>query len=86
MAILGFGNYRCEACRHFESDGDDGNHPYCKKQIIYESKAVRVDQECPMYEFGIPSGYSCSMDRNERRAYEVKAMMGKHAKQEVVGE
>ena len=78
MAMLGFGDYRCEACYHFESDGDDGNHPYCRK--TGEPRAVRIDEECSMYKFGIPSGYPVSMRKNEHRAYEVKALMGKHAK------
>ena len=85
MAILGFGDYLCESCKHFNTDGNDGNHPYCVKQggigIGEGNVAVRLDQSCPYgYEFGIPSGYPVNMERNERRAYEIKAMLGKHAK------
>ena len=80
MAILGFGDYLCEACRHFNTDGNDGNHPSCSKQGL-DSVAVRLGDECPYgYEFGVPSSYPVNRERNERRAYEIKAMMGKHAK------
>ncbi len=85
MAMLGIGNYLCEACKHFNSDGNDGNHPYCIKQggigMGEPNIAIRLGDKCPYgYEFGIPTGYPVSMERNERRAYEIKAMMGKHAK------
>ena len=85
MAILGIGDYLCEACKHFDTDGNDGNHPFCRKQgglgMGEPNKAVRLGEKCPYgYEFGVPSGYAVSMERNERRAYEVKAMMDKHAK------
>ena len=80
MAILGFGDYLCEACKHFDTDGNDGNHPSCGKQGL-ESVAVPLGRDCPYgYEFGIPSGYPVSMERNEKRAYEIKAMLGKHVK------
>lgn len=84
MAILGFGDYLCEACKHFNTDGNDGNHPYCCKQggigMGEPNVAVRLGQECPYgYEFGVPSGYPVSMERNRERAYEIKAKMGKHA-------
>lgn len=79
MAILGFGDYLCEACKHFDTDGADGNHPSCAKQGL-SSAAVCLGQECPYgYEFGIPTGYPVSMERNRERAYEIKAKMGKHA-------
>ena len=85
MAMLGIGNYLCEACRHFDSDGNDGNHPCCVRQggigMGEADRAIRLGEECPHgYEFGVPTGYPASMERNERRAYEVKAMMGRHAK------
>jgi hypothetical protein len=73
MAILGWGDYLCEACKHFDTDGNDGNHPLCRKQGGEPSKAVRLGEDCPFgYEFGIPSGYPVSMKRNESRAYEIK--------------
>lgn len=81
MAILGIGRYLCEACKHFDTDGSDGNHPYCCKQSN-SNRAIRFGDECPFgYEFGIPSGYPVSMERNKEHAYEIKAMMGKHVKE-----
>lgn len=77
MAILGWGDYLCEACKHFDTDGDDGNHPFCRKQGDEPAKAVRLGEDCLGYEFGIPSGYSVSMRRNESRAYEIKAKLDK---------
>lgn len=61
MAMLGIGDYLCEACKHFNTDGADGNHPYCCKQGGEPNKAVRIDWKCPY-------GY-------ERRAYEIKAKL-----------
>ena len=85
MAMLGIGDYLCEACRWFNTDGEDGWHPRCYKQDGLNDMAIRLGEDCPFgYEFGVPSGYPVSMKRNEERAYEVKAMNGKHAK--VVGE
>lgn len=78
MAMLGIGDYLCEACKSFDSDGADGNHPRCSKQSLAVEwhRAIRLGQECPFgYEFGIPSGYPVSMPRNEKRAYEIKAML-----------
>lgn len=88
MAILGFRDYLCEACKHFDTDGNDGNHPFCRKQggigMGEPNVAVRLGDECPYgYVFGIPSGYPVSMECNERRAYEIKAKMGKHARREL---
>lgn len=82
MAFLGMRTYKCEACMHFDTDGIDGNHPSCMKQLYsLHNIAIRLDEECPFgYEFGVPAGYPVSIDRNEERAYEVKAMMGRHAK------
>lgn len=78
MAILGWGDYLCEACKHFDTDGDDGNHPFCRKQGGEQAKAVRLGEDCPFgYAFGIPSGYPVSMRRNESRAYEIKAKLDK---------
>lgn len=87
MALLGWGDYLCEACKHFDTDGSDGNHPFCCKQVgmgIGEPNvAVRLGEDCPYgYEFGIPSGYPVSMERNEQRAHEIKAMLGKHARKD----
>lgn len=76
MAILGIGDYLCEACKHFNTDGADGNHPYCCKQGGEPNKAVRIDWKCPYgYEFGVPSCYPVNRERNERRAYEIKAKL-----------
>ena len=85
MAILGIGDYLCEACRHFDTDGNDGNHPYCRKQggigMGEPNESVRLGEECPYgYEFGVPTGYPVSIERNEERAYEIKAKLCKHAK------
>ena len=81
MAMLGIGDYLCEACKHFDSDGSDGNHPRCANQWGTAHRAIPLGQECPFgYEFGVPSGYPVSMERNEERAYEVSAMMGRHAR------
>ena len=80
MAILGIGDYLCEACKHFETDGEDGNHPSCRKQRWSHDGyvAVRLGDECGFgYEFGIPTGYPVSVKRNERRAYEIKAKLDK---------
>jgi len=75
MAFLGIGDYLCEACKHFDTDGADGNHPSCAKQGL-SSIAVRLGQKCPYgYEFGIPSGYPVSMKRNEQMAHEIKAKL-----------
>lgn len=86
MAILGFGDYLCEACKSFDTDGIDGNHPNCAKQMWGSSQAhrvVKLGDECPFgYEFGVPRGYPVSMKRNEERAYEIKAIMGKHSRKD----
>lgn len=79
MAILGLGDYLCEACKWFDTDGNDGNHPYCRRQSYVDTPpciAVRLGDECPFgYEFGVPSGYPVSKEDNERRAYEIKAIL-----------
>ena len=79
MAILGWGDYLCEACKNFDTDGIDGNSPSCRKQPYEPGKrdrAIRLGEECPFgFEFGIPTGYPVSMERNERRAYEIKAKL-----------
>lgn len=88
MAMLGFGDYLCEACKHFDTDGNDGNHPCCRKQFGVgtgePNVAVRLGQECPYgFEFGIPTGYPVSIERNRKRAYEVKEKMGELEKKAV---
>lgn len=79
MAFLGIGDYLCEACRWFDTDGEDGNHPYCIRQSYVDTTpciAVRVGEKCRFgYEFGVPSGYPVSIKRNRERAYEIKAMI-----------
>ena len=78
MAILGIGDYLCEACKHFDTDGNDGNHPNCSKQPynVEWHRAIRLGEDCPYgYEFGIPSGYPVSMERNKERAYEIRELM-----------
>ena len=85
MAMLGIGDYLCEACRNFDTDGNDGNHPYCRKQggigMGEPNMAVPLGEECPYgYEFGMPTGYPASIERNEERAHEIRAKLGKHAK------
>ena len=79
MAMLGIGDYLCEACKHFDSDGIDGNHPCCGKQSAWSEhhRAVRVDERCSYgFEFGVPIGYPVSMERNRQRAYEIGKMLG----------
>ena len=79
MAMLGIGDYLCEACRGFDSDGIDGNHPNCSKQswAVEWHRAIRLGEKCPYgFKPGIPSGYPVSMDRNRRRASEVMAKLG----------
>ena len=82
MTILRIGAYKCEACMHFDTDGIDGNHPSCMKQpYSLHNITIRIDEECPFgYEFGVPAGYSASIERNKERAYKVKAMMKRHDK------
>ena len=78
MAILGWGDYLCEACKHFDTDGEDGNHPNCSKQPfnVEWHRAIRLGEERPYgYEFGVPFGYPVSMERNKPRAYEIKARL-----------
>lgn len=78
MAFLGIGDYLCEACKWFDTDGEDGNHPNCSKQPynVEWHRAIRLGEDCPFgYEFGIPSGYPVSMERNEQRSYEIKAKL-----------
>lgn len=80
MAILGAGDYLCEACKHFDTDGIDGNHPECARQPIYASshRAVRLGDACPYgYEYGVPSAYPCNMERNRKRANEIMAKFGR---------
>ena len=78
--MLGLGDYLCEACKYFDTDGDDGNHPFCKRQSYVEygkeCLAILIGEECPFgFVFGIPSGYPVSMERNRKRAYEILAML-----------
>ena len=80
MAILGIGDYLCEACKHFDTDGEDGNHPNCSKQPynVEWHRAIRLGEECPYgYVFGVPYGYPVSMKRNKERAHKVKAKLDK---------
>ena len=71
MAILGVGDYRCEACRNFNADGLDGNHPYC----MCEFGAKLVTDECSMFEFGIPRGYEATDKDRAERAHRVTEML-----------
>jgi len=78
MAMLGLGDYLCEACKHFDTDGNDGNHPWCFKQLDTSGahRAIRVGESCPFgYEFGVPSCYPVNRKRNEERARKIKAML-----------
>lgn len=80
MAILGIGDYLCEACKYFDTDGNDGNHPNCIKQPynVEWHRAIRLGEECPYgYEFGVPYGYPVSMEFNKPRAYRIKAKLDK---------
>ena len=74
MAMLGIGDYLCEACEHFDTDGEDGNHPRCSKQSLLSEwhRAVRLGESCTYgFKPGVPSGYPVSMEYNKRRAKEV---------------
>lgn len=71
MAILGFGNYRCEACRCFDADGLDGDHPYC----IHKLGAKRVTDECGMFELGTPCGYEVTYEDRVERARKVAEIL-----------
>ena len=52
-----------------------------KQRHSLNNRSIRINEECPFgYEFGIPVCYPVHKERNEKRAYEIKAMMGKHAK------
>lgn len=80
MAILGAGDYLCEVCKHFDTDGIDGNHPECARQPAYLSyqMAVRLGDVCPYgYEYGVPSAYPCNMEHNRERAKEIMAKIGR---------
>ena len=79
MAMLGCDDYLCEACKHFNTDGIDGNHPRCYKQSMWSDnhRAVRIGERCPYgFEFGVPSGYPVSMERNRRRSHEIGKKLG----------
>lgn len=79
MAMLGMGDYLCEACENFNSDGVDGNHPRCRKQSPWmeHHRAVKVDERCPYgFKFGVPCGYPVSMERNRLRAREIGKILG----------
>lgn len=69
---------KCYACENFDTDGIDGNHPWCR----FSRAPVFIDEDCPHYNFGIPSGYPVSMERNTEKAYEIKILMAKHVKRE----
>lgn len=71
MAVLGFGDYRCEACRNFNADGLDGNHPFC----IYQICPKRVTDECDRFELGIPCGYKAGDKERAERAYRIAEML-----------
>lgn len=71
MAILGLGNYRCEACRNFNADGIDGNSSFC----IYQLGAKRVTDECGMFELGTPCGYEVTYKYRAERARKIAEML-----------
>jgi len=72
MAILGAGDYLCEICKYFNTDGIDGNHPYCAKQDIDNSKAVKLGEVCSYgWKLGVPSGYPSSIESNRKRAMQL---------------
>lgn len=79
MAILGIGDYLCEACKYFDTDGADGNHPNCWKQSIWERhhEAVPVGEDCRYgFKFGIPACYPVNKERNKERAYKIAEQLG----------
>lgn len=71
MAILGVGNYRCEACRNFDANGLDGNRPSC----MHKLGAKRVTDECGMFELGTPFGYEVTYKYRAERARKVAEML-----------
>ena len=78
MAMLGTDDCLCEACKWFNTDGIDGNHPFCTKQMFSERCcSIRVDEKCTYgFEAGVPSGYHVSIERNKRMAHEILAKLG----------
>lgn len=77
MAMFGPDYFLCEACKHFNSDGIDGNHPYCSKKLFAPSfHAVRIGDKCPYFKPGVPCGYQVSMERNRKKAHEIFEMLG----------
>lgn len=71
MAVLGFGDYRCEACRNFDADGLDGNHPSC----IHGLGPKCVTDECDRFELGIPFGYEAGREDRAERAHRIAEML-----------
>ncbi len=71
MAILGAGDYRCEACKNFDADGIDGNSPSC----VFGIGAKRLTDECDAFEFGIPRGYEATDKDRAERAHRVTEML-----------
>lgn len=74
--MIGRNDFLCEACKNFNTDGIDGNHPYCVIKMNFRSfSAVHISERCPSYEPGVPIGYRVSMSRNEKRAKEIFTKM-----------
>ena len=71
MAMLGVGDYRCEACKNFDADGLDGNHPSC----MHKLGAKRVTDECGMSELGTPCGYEATYEDRAERARKIAEML-----------
>jgi hypothetical protein len=80
MAMLGVGDYRCEACKNFDADGIDGNSPSC----IFGIGAKHVTDECGIFALGIPYGYEATHGRRLGRALKVTEMLRKQG--EPIGE
>lgn len=88
MAMLWFDRYKCEACKHFDTDGVDGNHPKCSRQDpwVERHRAVGVFDLCPYgFEPGVPSCYPVHRERNKERAKEIMVALGIKVDSQMMG-
>lgn len=94
MAILEWGRYPyeylCQACKNYDTDGIDGNSPFCRNQPYEHGKHRRViplGEECPFgFEPGVPTSYPAGQAWNKERAEKILAMLEHHNKMKVGGD